>query len=142
MDRDDVVRVAREWIGTPYRHQASLKGEGADCLGLLRGVYKELYGHEPEKPPAYQPGWYDLRKDDLLLRKAHQYLVRNDRTYCAQPADVLFFRMRPHVAAKHCAIVSYDNRIIHALSGRCVEEVTLSGIYSKRCVASFRFPGL
>jgi hypothetical protein len=33
-----IVAAARGWLGTPYRHQASVKGEGADCLGLVRGV--------------------------------------------------------------------------------------------------------
>ena len=58
----DVMRVqtdhrrgARGWIGTPYRHQASLKGVGCDCLGLVRGVWREVMGEEPEAPPAYRP---------------------------------------------------------------------------------------
>ena len=33
-----VIAAARGWIGTPYLHQASLKGVGTDCLGLVRGV--------------------------------------------------------------------------------------------------------
>lgn len=32
----DIVAAARGWIGTPYLHQASLKGVGTDCLGLVR----------------------------------------------------------------------------------------------------------
>lgn len=32
------VLVARTWIGTPYVHQGSAQGAGADCLGLVRGV--------------------------------------------------------------------------------------------------------
>jgi len=47
----DVERIARSWIGTPYVHQASVKGVGCDCLGLLRGVWRELVGAEPEKMP-------------------------------------------------------------------------------------------
>ena len=35
---EEIVAAARSWIGTPYRHQASLKGVGCDCLGLVRGV--------------------------------------------------------------------------------------------------------
>jgi hypothetical protein len=31
------VEIARGWIGTPYLHQASRRGAGADCLGLVRG---------------------------------------------------------------------------------------------------------
>src|SRR5690606_25246620 len=52
-----VVEIAREWVGTPYRHQASAKGAGTDCLGLLRGVWREIYGAEPEPVPAYTADW-------------------------------------------------------------------------------------
>ena len=37
-----IVREARSWIGTPYRHQGALKHAGADCLGLIRGVYRAV----------------------------------------------------------------------------------------------------
>ena len=43
-----VVERARAWIGTPYRHQASCRGAGTDCLGLLRGLWREMLGPEPE----------------------------------------------------------------------------------------------
>jgi NlpC/P60 family putative phage cell wall peptidase len=43
-----VLALAGGWIGTPYRHQASLKGVGCDCLGLIRGIWRGVYGHEPE----------------------------------------------------------------------------------------------
>ena len=42
---------ARRWLGTPYRHQASRMGVGCDCLGLVRGVWRSLYGAEPEATP-------------------------------------------------------------------------------------------
>ncbi|MEL6794106.1 MAG: peptidase P60, partial [Pseudomonadota bacterium] len=61
------VRIARAWIGTPYRHQASLKGVGADCLGLIRGVWRELYGAEPEAPPPYSREWGESDRDEPLL---------------------------------------------------------------------------
>lgn len=40
--RSQVVSCARSWLGTPYHHQARLKGVGADCIGLLIGVCWEL----------------------------------------------------------------------------------------------------
>jgi cell wall-associated NlpC family hydrolase len=49
--RAAIVAEARSWIGTPYRHQASLKGVGTDCLGLLRGVWRGVIGAEPEAVP-------------------------------------------------------------------------------------------
>ena len=42
--RKDIVAETRDWIGTPYRHQASLKGVGCDCLGLVRGVWRNVIG--------------------------------------------------------------------------------------------------
>ena len=39
---DEIVARARAWIGTPYRHRASCRGAGADCLGLVRGVWREV----------------------------------------------------------------------------------------------------
>jgi NlpC/P60 family putative phage cell wall peptidase len=40
MTRIRIGAEARAWIGTPDRHQASLKGMGCDCLGLVRGVWR------------------------------------------------------------------------------------------------------
>lgn len=33
--RDDVVRVARKFEGTKWRHQGRLAGVGCDCVGLI-----------------------------------------------------------------------------------------------------------
>lgn len=32
--REAIVATAGAWIGTPYHHQACVKGRGCDCLGL------------------------------------------------------------------------------------------------------------
>jgi cell wall-associated NlpC family hydrolase len=34
--------AARGWLGTPFHWQASLKGVGCDCKGLVAGVAREL----------------------------------------------------------------------------------------------------
>ena len=33
--RETIIAEARAWIGTPYHHQAALKGVGCDCLGQI-----------------------------------------------------------------------------------------------------------
>ena len=53
--RTRIVAEARAWIGTPYRHQASLHGVGCDCLGLVRGVWRPSMAAKPEATPAYAP---------------------------------------------------------------------------------------
>ena len=48
-DPTRVISVARSWLGTPYHDQASLRGVGCDCLGLARGVWREVVGPEPRR---------------------------------------------------------------------------------------------
>ena len=67
MRRAEIVAAARSWIGTPYRHQASLRGVGCDCLGLLRGVWREVVGDEPEAAPAYSRDWAEASGREALL---------------------------------------------------------------------------
>jgi hypothetical protein len=51
--REAIVAAARSFIGTPYHHQASCKKAGCDCLGLIRGVWRDVYRPEPEAPGQY-----------------------------------------------------------------------------------------
>jgi len=51
--REAIVAAARSFIRTPYHHQASCKKAGCDCLGLIRGVWRDVYGPEPEAPGQY-----------------------------------------------------------------------------------------
>jgi hypothetical protein len=36
--REAIVAAARSWLGTPYHHQASLKGVGSDCIGVITAL--------------------------------------------------------------------------------------------------------
>ncbi|MDT8344324.1 MAG: hypothetical protein RQ752_07800, partial [Thermohalobaculum sp.] len=92
--RAAVVHAARDWIGTPYCHQASRKGAGADCLGLLRGVWREVMGAEPEAPPPYTPDWSEATGRERLLEAAGRHLVPVDVRE-AGAGDVVVMRMHP-----------------------------------------------
>jgi NlpC/P60 family putative phage cell wall peptidase len=137
--REDVLLAARGWVGTPYRHQASVKGVGTDCLGLIRGVWREVYGQEPQKPPPYTPDWAEALGEDTLLEAARQHLTEIPAG-SALPGDVLLFRMGMGCPAKHAAIVSGESRIIHAYWGRTVCETRLVPWWQRRVTAAFRFP--
>jgi NlpC/P60 family putative phage cell wall peptidase len=94
------VAEARGWIGTPYVHQASVRGAGADCLGLVRGVWRAVRGEEPETPPPYTPDWGESGGREVLMAAALRWLVPVD---APQPGDVILFRMREGGIAKHLA---------------------------------------
>jgi NlpC/P60 family putative phage cell wall peptidase len=136
------VEAARRWIGTPYVHQASCPGAGADCLGLIRGVWRQLYGAEPCAVPAYTADWAEATQDERLLRAAALWLRPKSRD-AAATGDVLLFRMRDGGIAKHLGIQSAcgaEARFIHAFSGHAVTESALSAPWARRIAARFAFP--
>lgn len=139
----DPLTAARGWLGTPYRHQASLKGEGADCLGLVRGVWREIRGDEPAESPAYQPDWAEVGGEETLLEAARRWLVEKPVGEM-RPGDVLLFRMAEGAAVKHCAILSSvegpEPRMIHAYWGRAVVESWMGPWWMRRLTAVFAWP--
>lgn len=145
--RAEVVAAARSWLGTPYRHQASVRGVGCDCLGLVRGVWRELYGFEPEAAPAYRADWAETYHEETLLEAARRHLVERPPGQLAT-GEVVLFRMAPGACVKHAAIVSAveasepEARIVHAYWGRAAVESWLGPWWRRRLVARFEFPGM
>lgn len=137
--RAAALAEAQRWIGTPYRHQASVQGAGADCLGLVRGVWRALYGAEPAPVPAYAADWAERTSSETLLTAANTCLIALDRSQ-ARPGDVLVFRYGAAHPAKHCAILSAPERMIHAWHGRSVCETALGPWWRRRCAGAFAFP--
>jgi NlpC/P60 family putative phage cell wall peptidase len=138
---DSVVAEARSWIGTPYQHQASLKGVGCDCLGLVRGVWRSTIGAEPEPMPPYAPDWAEAASGGPLVEAALRHLVPIDRAAFG-PGDILLFRWRACAAAKHAAIVTAPDRMVHAHDGAAVAEVAIAPWWRRRLACAFRFPGV
>ncbi|QUS35160.1 NlpC/P60 family protein [Falsirhodobacter algicola] len=134
-----VVTEARAWIGTPYVHQAACRGAGTDCLGLIRGVWRALMGHEPEAVPAYTQDWSEPSGEEVLMQAAGRWLVPRPAGP-PDPGDVLLFRMRDAGVAKHLGIVSGPDRFIHAYTGHGVTESPLSAPWARRIAARFAFP--
>ena len=137
-----IVEAARGWIGTPYLHQASVRGAGCDCLGLLRGVWREVMGAEPQAVPAYTQDWSEPQGDERLWRAAMAHLVAKPLD-AGTPGDVILFRMRAGAVAKHLGLQSAtgpEARFIHSYSGHGVVESPLSAPWARRIVARFAFP--
>lgn len=139
--RERIVATARAWIGTPYHHQASLKGIGTDCLGLVRGVWRELFGSEAEPLPPYSGDWAEATGQEAMLLAARRHLI-------ARPADppragdVVVFRLRASTVAKHAGVLSASDRMIHAQEGVPVSEIPLVPWWQRRIAGVFSFPGV
>lgn len=137
-----IIAAARSWIGTPYRHQASRKGAGADCLGLVRGIWREVVGAEPARAPAYSMDWSEPQGEERLWIAARRYLRELPPGEPA-PADIILFRMRADAVAKHLGVVAgcgTAGSFVHAYAGHGVVESRLSEPWRRRIVARFEFP--
>jgi NlpC/P60 family putative phage cell wall peptidase len=135
----EIVAAAESWLGTPYLHQASLKNVGCDCLGLVRGVWRDCMGDEPEVPPAYSPDWAEAGGAETLAEAALRHMVQVDKDV-VQAGDVLLFRWKPHLPAKHAGIATGPLGMIHAQDGVGVVKVALSKWWQRRLAFVFRFP--
>ncbi|MFC3704589.1 NlpC/P60 family protein [Devosia honganensis] len=140
MTGEKVVAAARAWLGTPYRHRASTMGAGCDCLGLLRGVWRALYGAEPAQVPPYRADWHDPEHEGALRRAAERFLAAET----GEPASgqVLLFQLAGMAEPRHCGILVSPRRFIHAQEHFGVVEADLSEAWARRVAARFRFPEL
>jgi NlpC/P60 family putative phage cell wall peptidase len=138
MSGDRVVALAREWLGTPYRHRASVIGAGCDCLGLLRGVWRGLHGDEPMAVPAYRADMRDPVFAGALEAAAERLLV----PVCGEPAggQVVLFWLNRAAGVKHCGILVSSERFIHAQERLGVVEVNLTDAWRRRVVSRWVFP--
>jgi len=139
--RARVLSAARGFLGTPYRHQGSRAGVGCDCLGLVRGVWRDCLGPEPEAAPPYTASWAESADPgtDPLAEAAGRHLVPVPLGDPA-PGDVLLFSFRAHLPARHCAIATGAGTMIHAHDGAAVTEVALTRWWLRHRTHAFRFP--
>lgn len=133
-----VVAAARRWIGTPYQHQASLRGEGCDCIGLVCGIWREL-GRPPLPPlPPYGRDWAETCGRELLLEGLARHF--QPQPIASRRAGlVAAFRWRPGAVAKHAAVLTAADRMIHVHEGIAVSEVWLGPWLLRRLCGLFSF---
>jgi NlpC/P60 family putative phage cell wall peptidase len=134
-----VIPAARAWLGTPYHDQASLCGVGCDCLGLARGVWREVVGPEPFPIPPYSRDWGETGPREVLAEGARAAMIEVESAD-AGPGTLLLFRMRPGAIAKHVGIIVSGNRFIHAYERLGVIEEPLAMPWRRRVAFAFLFP--
>jgi cell wall-associated NlpC family hydrolase len=118
--RRDIIRVARDWVGAPYRHQGRGR-RGIDCVGLLIEVAKGV-GHPVDAPSAYSN-----------MPQGHQLLVPCDaqlwkpKRQTVIPGDLAVFWGWNRAEPQHFAFIAELGgrlTLIHSFSkyGKVVEH--------------------
>jgi NlpC/P60 family putative phage cell wall peptidase len=138
-DPEAVIAAARAWLGTPYHDQASLRGVGCDCLGLARGVWRDVVGAEPRAIPPYSRDWGETGVCEVLADGARGMMIEIPLAQIG-PGVLVLFRMAPRAIAKHVGILTATDRFIHAYDRLGVIEEALATAWRRRIAFAFRFP--
>ena len=138
-DPSGVIAAARRWLGTPYHDQASLRGVGCDCLGLARGVWREVFGPEPFPIPPYSRDWGETGSREILAEGARRMMIEVP-VIDVPPGALVLFRMMPRAIAKHVGILTGPDSFIHAYERLGVIEQPLSPAWQRRIAFAFLFP--
>lgn len=142
--REQVVDEARSWVGTPYQHQARIKGIGVDCAGLLIGVARAL----GIVSPIFDVTGYTRRPDGWsLIETCEQHMQAIERADMG-PGDAVVVRFDSE--PQHFGLIApYSHgglSIIHAASkhNRVIETRLLfgDGTRAMKFVQAYRLPGV
>ncbi|HET8552710.1 MAG TPA: NlpC/P60 family protein [Gammaproteobacteria bacterium] len=127
-----IVAEARRWLGTPYHHQADVRGVGVDCAMLLVRVYHACGLIPAIEPRPYPPDWHLHRSTERYLGWVEDYAEPVD---VGEPGDVALYRFGRCLS--HGGIVIKESQMIHAFkrAGKvevaelCTFEPRLAGFW-------------
>ena len=140
--RAAIVAEALAWLGTPYRHQASLKGVGCDCLGLVRGVWRAVVRRpsrrrcRPTRRTGPRPAAARRSPRRGCGISCRWRSPRSRRATCSSSAGAT------NLPAKHAAILLAADRFVHAQQGAAVASAAFTPWWRRRAAYGFAFPGV
>lgn len=142
-NHNSIVAQARTWLGTPFHHQARLKGKGCDCLGLIVGVVDALGLEDAsgKKLAAYDEVTYSKEPDGAYLIQKLTGLLDEVPAAEARAGDLALFKVREN--PQHLAILTdYEGGLgmIHSFApSRRVVEHRLDDEWKSRMIKVFRW---
>ncbi len=130
---------ARSWLGTPVRWEASVKGVGADCRGLLAGAARECGRPEALEIEARLVGYSRRIDEQALVRGLNRLFDPVADCEEARPGDVLAFRINRKI--QHLGIANGQRGMIHAYMSdpAQVVEVPLGTFWAARLAGIWRW---
>lgn len=106
-ERDRIWSIAEGWLGTPFIWQASVKGHGCDCKGLITGIAREA-GLPEAQSPYFSKADYGTVKVPVLRNGLAESFVQVRKPEKSDVALIIFGGK-----AQHLAICDGDGSIIH-----------------------------
>lgn len=112
-DRQDIVRFAKTFVGTPYR-SGGTSYQGVDCSGLAYVVYRQFDIRLPRTSVDQSRVGFHVDRSNL------------------EPADLLFFKTTRRGSISHVGIYIGKGKFVHASTGaRTVRVDALNDDYYK-----------
>ena len=143
IQQSHIVIQARTWLGTPFHHQARLKGKGCDCLGLIVGVVEELGLKDVHGRllSSYDEITYPKEPDGAYLIEKLTDILTEVPIADARAGDLALFKVREN--PQHLAILTdYENALgmIHSFApSRRVIEHRLDDDWKSRLLKVYRW---
>lgn len=135
--RPQIVAAARDWLGTPYRHQGRDR-MGIDCIGFTWAVANDL-GYYSEIPSNYSTH----PSGNQLISGCDRWLVKKDG-YELAPGDIVLMWGFTRGEAQHFGIIGDAGArltMIHAWSRhRKVVEHGWDDFWQRRWMATYNLP--
>ena len=137
-----IVLEAHEWVGTPYHHQARVKGVGVDCAQLVAGVAENVFPRlKPINNQVYSVEWHLHNKEEKMCQIIESFKCTEKPIDQRFPGDIITFKFGR--VQSHMGILIEDNQFIHArMDIKKVVINQLSGEWLERLGKAYNFPGL
>lgn len=142
--RAQIIAAAHSWLGTPYHHQARVKGIGVDCAQLMAGIAIEagLIAHDTVLPQDYSPEWHLHNRDEQLIEHLVRFGCVQKPVEETEPGDIIGFKIGRAVG--HLGLMLENDQFIHAQCMSDPKQVVLNSLsaeWKKRHTVTFSFPG-
>jgi NlpC/P60 family putative phage cell wall peptidase len=121
------ISIARDWLGTPFKDSASVRGVGCDCAGLIEGIARELGIACPDR----------LSVQSNILAAASAFMDATERTI---PGCIVLLSREPGGPPVHAALITDTDTLIHAHWSAGVVENRFGSWFQRRVMHVFAWP--
>jgi len=128
-----------EWIGTPYRYMAGVKGIGVDCAHFILCVLDEIgfLNLNSMSLPHYSKDWHNHTIRELARDEFKKVIKADEFNFCQDNmvnkmlnGDIILFNVAK--ASSHFGIY-FDNYVYQSIDGIGVKKIIFTHpLYFKR----------